>query len=335
MKKTNLIAIITALFFTFVIGMQPVSANTNHLLVLNTKKNTMGYYVNYKMVRTFKIASGKPTTPTPIGKTKIVNKIKNRPYYTGGIPGGSPNNPLGDRWLGLPLAGTLGNVYAIHGNNNSSSIGKHVSGGCVRMYNDEVRWLFDQIPIGTDVIIKYTDQTDNEIAKGYGINLNIKNPGWYKENNKWYYVTEQGEFYKNGWKKISDKWYYFETDGAMRTGWKKISDKWYYFETDGAMRTGWKKISDKWYYFETDGAMRTGWKKISDKWYYFETDGAMRTGWKKISDKWYYFETDGAMRTGWKKISDKWYYFETDGSMKTNTTIDGWIIDSSGVATQK
>ena len=275
MKKTNLIAIITALFFTFVIGMQPVSANTNHLLVLNTKKNTMGYYVNYKMVRTFKIASGKPTTPTPIGKTKIVNKIKNRPYYTGGIPGGSPNNPLGDRWLGLPLAGTLGNVYAIHGNNNSSSIGKHVSGGCVRMYNDEVRWLFDQIPIGTDVIIKYTDQTDNEIAKGYGINLNIKNPGWYKENNKWYYVTEQGEFYKNGWKKISDKWYYFETDGAMRTGWKKISDKWYYFETDGAMRTG------------------------------------------------------------WKKISDKWYYFETDGSMKTNTTIDGWIIDSSGVATQK
>ena len=35
MKKTNLIAIITALFFTFVIGMQPVSAATNYLLILN------------------------------------------------------------------------------------------------------------------------------------------------------------------------------------------------------------------------------------------------------------------------------------------------------------
>ena len=315
MRKINLIAIFTALFLTFVIGMQPVSASTNHLLVLNTKKNTMGYYMNYKLVKTFKIASGKSTTPTPTGKTKIVNKIKNRPYYTSGIPGGSPNNPLGDRWLGLPLAGTTGNTYAIHGNNNPSSIGKHISAGCVRMYNDEIRWLFDQVPIGTDVIIKYTDQTDEEIAKGYGINLKIKNSGWYKENNKWYYITEQGEFYKSGWKKISDKWYYFETDGSMRTGWKKVSDKWYYLESDGSMRTGWKKLSNKWYYLESDGSMRTGWKKLSNKWYYFESDGSMKTG--------------------WKKVSNKWYYFESDGSMKTNTTIDGWIIDSSGIATQK
>ena len=52
MRKINLIAIFTALFLTFVIGMQPVSASTNHLLVLNTKKNTMGYYMNYKFVKT-------------------------------------------------------------------------------------------------------------------------------------------------------------------------------------------------------------------------------------------------------------------------------------------
>ena len=42
MRKINLIAIFTALFLTFVIGMQPVSASTNHLLVLNTKKKYNG-----------------------------------------------------------------------------------------------------------------------------------------------------------------------------------------------------------------------------------------------------------------------------------------------------
>lgn len=152
-------------------------------LIINSKKNKLGYFKDGVLVKEFSVATGKSSTPTPQGKFKIVNKIKNRPYYSGGIPGGSPKNPLGDRWLGLHVGVTYGTTYAIHGNNNASSIGKHVSGGCIRMHNSEIRWLFDQINVGAYAIIDYSDKTFVQIAAKYGINLgsqssesqNIKN----------------------------------------------------------------------------------------------------------------------------------------------------------------
>lgn len=159
-------------------------------LIINSKANKLGYFKDGVLVKEFSVATGKSSTPTPQGKFKIVNKIKNRPYYSGGIPGGSPKNPLGDRWLGLHVGVTYGTTYAIHGNNNASSIGKHVSGGCIRMHNSEIRWLFDQINVGAYAIIDYSDKTFVQIAAKYGINLgsqssesqNIKNlKNAYKE----------------------------------------------------------------------------------------------------------------------------------------------------------
>lgn len=372
-KISKLIAVMLTLCLVLMNGVQPAEAASNHLLIVNTKKNTLGYYVNRELVKTFKIASGKSSTPTPQGKTTIVNKIKNRPYYSGGIAGGDPKNPLGDRWLGLNIGGSYGSVYGIHGNNNESSIGNHVSGGCIRMHNSEVRWLFDRVSVGTDVIIKYTDQTDEQIAASYKIDLNVKKPGWSKENGKWYYITKDKNYYKNGWlkidgknycfdkdgvmqtgwKKLDNKWYYLESNGVMQTGWKKLDNTWYYLESNGVMQTGWKKIDNNWYYFEDNGTMKTGWKTIDGKWYYFQETGIMRTGWYVIDNNWYYFQDNGDMRTGWYVIDNNWYYFQdngnmrtswytidgnwyyfyNDGKMATNTNIDGWDIDSNGIGT--
>ncbi|MGL5330568.1 MAG: L,D-transpeptidase [Peptostreptococcaceae bacterium] len=145
-----------------------------HCLIINTYTNKMGYYKDGKMVRQFNVATGKSSTPTPTGKSKIVNKIKNRPYFSGGIPGGDPRNPLGDRWLGLHLRGTYGTTYGIHGNNDESSIGKHISGGCIRMHNKEVRWLYDQVPRGTTVILARSTQSFPQIAKRYNVILEDK-----------------------------------------------------------------------------------------------------------------------------------------------------------------
>ncbi|MDF2058550.1 L,D-transpeptidase [Priestia megaterium] len=61
---------------------------------------------------------------TPVGFFKVVNKIKNRPYYKRKIPGGYPCNQLGKRWLGLNANRTYVDTYGIHGNNNESSIFK-------------------------------------------------------------------------------------------------------------------------------------------------------------------------------------------------------------------
>lgn len=142
-----------------------------YTLVINTKTNKMGYYKDGNWVREYRVATGKSSTQTPKGKFKIVNKIKNRPYYSGGIPGGHPNNPLGDRWLGLQVGSTYGTTYGIHGTNNESSIGKNVSGGCVRMYNKDVRALFEEVPTGTTVVIYSSNETYSQAAKKYGVDL--------------------------------------------------------------------------------------------------------------------------------------------------------------------
>lgn len=158
-----------------------IQVSKGQYIIINSKTNKLGYFKDGVLVKEFSVATGKTSTPTPQGKFKIVNKIKNRPYYSGGIPGGSPKNPLGDRWIGLHVGLTYGTTYAIHGNNNASSIGKNVSGGCIRMHNSEIRWLFERINVGAYAIIDKSDKTFIQIAAKYGIKLgnaqsqNVKN----------------------------------------------------------------------------------------------------------------------------------------------------------------
>lgn len=47
----------------------------------------------------------------------------------------------------------LGDGYLIHGTNVDSSIGDAVSHGCVRMFNDDVAWLFETVGSGTPVYV--------------------------------------------------------------------------------------------------------------------------------------------------------------------------------------
>nr|WP_242647219.1 L,D-transpeptidase [Priestia megaterium] len=118
------------------------------LIIINKYYNKLAYFHDGKIEMVESVATGKTWEKTPVGFFKIVNKIKNRPYYTGHIPGGDPRNPLGKRWLGLNANGTYGDTYGIHGNNNESSIGKYVSQGCVRMHNADIEKLYDKVQVG-------------------------------------------------------------------------------------------------------------------------------------------------------------------------------------------
>lgn len=64
------------------------------------------------------------------------------------IPGGAPNNPMGEAVLGL----NVGN-YAIHGTYNRSSVGHFVSHGCIRMYNEDILDLYRRADYGTPVYV--------------------------------------------------------------------------------------------------------------------------------------------------------------------------------------
>ena len=320
-KKTFIVLLSAIIIFA---GTAPVSnAASKHMIIVNTKKNTLNYYVNYTLVKKFRCATGKASTPTPQRKTTIVNKIKNRPYYKTGIPGGDPRNPLGKRWMGLNIDGTQGSTYGIHGNNNEKSIGKNVSHGCIRMHNSEVEWLFDQVPLGTVVLIKNTSNSDNYIANYY--NVKLLQSGWFTENKKTYYRKSNGQLAK-GWTKIDGKTYYFgKSKGQLYTGWATIGGNKYYLGTDGARRTGWQTIGENKYYFNSKGLMTKGWATIDgDKYHFGKISGKLATGWTTISGKKYYFGTDGVKQTGWITVGSNKYYLGTDGVRRTGwRTIDG------------
>jgi lipoprotein-anchoring transpeptidase ErfK/SrfK len=90
-----------------------------------------------KVIRGFPIGIGTELTKTPIGNYTIINKEPN------------PGGPFGAFWMGLSRP-----HYGIHGTNNPASIGKQVSHGCIRMYNEDVLTLSRLVPIGTQVTIR-------------------------------------------------------------------------------------------------------------------------------------------------------------------------------------
>ena len=141
--------------------------SVSHLIIINSRKNTLRYYRSGSLVASYSCATGTSGTPTPQGKFQIFEKLENRPYYKEKIPGDSPRNPLGRRWMQFKSGG-----YAIHGTNNDNSIGKNASHGCVRMHNNDVISLYSMVPMGTTVIVKNTSASDKDIAAGYGIYIN-------------------------------------------------------------------------------------------------------------------------------------------------------------------
>jgi lipoprotein-anchoring transpeptidase ErfK/SrfK len=73
--------------------------------------------------------------------------VARQPYLPRWI-GGGPGNPLGARAL------YLGHTdYRIHGTNEPTSIGKHMSSGCIRLLNADVIDLYNRVGIGTKVIV--------------------------------------------------------------------------------------------------------------------------------------------------------------------------------------
>ena len=73
--------------------------------------------------------------------------LQRQPYLPRFMAGG-PGNPLGARAMYLS-----GSAYRIHGTNKPSSIGQHVSGGCIRLLNEDVVDLYGRTHIGTKVVV--------------------------------------------------------------------------------------------------------------------------------------------------------------------------------------
>lgn len=100
-----------------------------------------------RVVRVFDVAVGAPSSPSPVGRFTIVNRLENPAYYTPGkVVAPGPANPLGTRWMGLGFKG-----YGIHGTDQPASIGHARSHGCIRLRNKDVETLFSLVREGDTV----------------------------------------------------------------------------------------------------------------------------------------------------------------------------------------
>ena len=112
-----------------------------------------------KFVKSYGVAVGQPAYPTPRGLFSIANKAVNPPWTAPNSPwagayrnetvaGGSSENPLKARWMGIV------NGVGIHGTGEPGSIGSRASHGCIRMTVPDVIDLYPRVPVGTPVLIR-------------------------------------------------------------------------------------------------------------------------------------------------------------------------------------
>ena len=141
-------------------------------LVLNIASKRIFYYPvvpverdesSTQLVLTYPIGIGRVGWETPLGQTKVVSKAVDPTWYVPAsvrrehaemgdplpsvVPPG-PDNPLGTRVLKLDMPG-----YLIHGTNQPYGVGMRVSHGCVRLYPENIEWLYDLVDVGETVRI--------------------------------------------------------------------------------------------------------------------------------------------------------------------------------------
>jgi L,D-transpeptidase ErfK/SrfK len=138
---------------------KPILPNTseqNIYLLLILKQRKLYVYQNNILQASYPVAIGKRGWETPTGKFTVINMVENpdweNPFNSSKeiIPSGL-QNPLGERWIGFWTDGK--DEIGFHGTYKRDSVGKAISHGCVRMYNEDVKKLYTILKIGTPIVI--------------------------------------------------------------------------------------------------------------------------------------------------------------------------------------
>lgn len=134
-------------------------------IVINLSELRLYYYPpDESLVYVFPVAIGKAGLSTPQVISYIGDKRKNPDWIPTDAmrkryrdkhgkelakvvkPG--PNNPFGKYALRIGTS-----EYLIHGTNQITGIGERASSGCIRMYANDIEWLYQNITVGTQVRI--------------------------------------------------------------------------------------------------------------------------------------------------------------------------------------
>jgi hypothetical protein len=154
-RKWAAVAVLAAGFAAQASG-QTVS---QRLIVVSLEDRRLALVENGQVRKIYRVAVGKPSTPSPMGTFTIERRVANPVYeHDGKTVQPGPANPVGTRWMGLNIRG-----YGIHGTNAPKSIGKAASHGCIRMAKTDLEELYELVAVGDTV--ELVGQRNEETAQ--------------------------------------------------------------------------------------------------------------------------------------------------------------------------
>ena len=140
-------------------------------LVLHRSRRQLLLIEQGRLVSRYPVAVGMAGWEPPAGNFRVLNKVRDpswaHPQTGEVVTGEDPKNPLGSRWIGFykDCVGRKGfdgermldikgcTTAGFHGTPHRWTIGHAVSHGCVRLFDEDIRDLFDRVRTGTPVTV--------------------------------------------------------------------------------------------------------------------------------------------------------------------------------------
>lgn len=108
-------------------------------------------YRDGHVVRRFRVAIGRPSTPTPTGRFAITDKLS---FIGGSAAYGCCAVALTGHQTHIEPGWSGGDRLAIHGTRQTGTIGLAASFGCLRARDEDVRWLIQHAYLGSIVEVR-------------------------------------------------------------------------------------------------------------------------------------------------------------------------------------
>ena len=144
--------------------------NSRHVVMLRGRRRVF-LLDNGELRNSFPVAIGMPGWETPTGRFEVLQKVPN-PVWVHPVSGErveeqGPENPLGSHWIAfhrdclcrdahdgeawMKIKGCT--TTGFHVTPHRWTVGRAVSHGCVRLYNEDVSALYRQVSLGTQVTV--------------------------------------------------------------------------------------------------------------------------------------------------------------------------------------
>jgi lipoprotein-anchoring transpeptidase ErfK/SrfK len=130
-------------------------ATISYKVVVDLSEAKVYTYWGNQAMTSYPVAVGQPGWETPVGTFKVQKKLRNPVWQqpiTGELIKTGPENPLGNRWIGF--WSDERHHIGFHGTNNEQLVGQQVSHGCLRMRNTDIQALYEQVVIGTPIVVR-------------------------------------------------------------------------------------------------------------------------------------------------------------------------------------